>query len=97
MDEFNRASNAALVSQNKHNAYYLVQNQLQKIVIRVEIPTSQIAPYWAKRYKFCIKQDKQDYFNIYTSFFFTDPTYTSYLLLLEGQNAQKVEEIDIFK
>ena len=94
-DEFNRASNA-LVSQ-ENTMHIPCEDSITKNRIRVEIPTSQIAPYWAKRYKFCIKQDKEDYFNVYTSFFFTDPTSAATYFLLEGQNAQKVEEGDILQ
>ena len=95
MDEFNRASNA-LVSQ-ENTMFIPCIDSVTKNTIQVDIPTSQIAPYWATRYKFCIKQDKEDYFNVYCSFFFTDPTTGSTYFLLEGQNSTKVEEGDILK
>jgi hypothetical protein len=65
--------------------------------IVVNIPSSQIAPAWATRYKFCIKADKENYFNVYSRFFFTDPVTSDSYFLLEGQNAQKVDEGDILK
>jgi len=95
MDEFNRAS-TALVSQN-NTVHVPCSESDSKNSIQVTIPTTQIAPDWATRYKLCIKQDKENYFNIYSSFFFTDPVSSATYFLLEGQNAQKVEEGDILQ
>lgn len=89
MDEFNRAS-TALVSPN--NAVHIPcglsadQNSIQ-----VTIPTSQRAPFWAKRYKFVIKPDKENYETIYSNLFFTDPNTNSVFFYLEGENPKKVE------
>lgn len=89
MDEFNRSS-TALVSPN--NAIHIpcsaseFQNQ-----IKITIPTGQVAPYWAKRYKFVIKADRDTYETIYSQFYFKDPTSGADYFLLEGQNSQKVE------
>lgn len=89
MDDFNRSS-TALVSPN--NAIHIpcsaseFQNQ-----IKVTIPTGQVAPYWAKRYKFVIKADRDTYETIYSQFFFRDPTTGADYFLLEGQNSQKIE------
>ena len=89
MDDFNRSS-TALVSPN--NAIHIpcsasdVQNQIQ-----ITIPFEQVAPYWAKRYKFVIKADRDTYETIYSQFFFRDPTSGADYFLLEGQNSQKVE------
>ena len=89
MDEFNRSS-PALVSPN--NAIHIpcssseFQNQ-----IKVTIPIGQVAPYWAKRYKFVIKADRDTYETIYSQFYFRDPTSLADYFLLEGQNSQKVE------
>ncbi len=95
MDDFNRAT-TALVSQ--YNTQFVpCENAESKNRIQIDIPTTQVAPAWATRYKFCIKQDKEDYFNVYSSFFVTDPTTAATYFLLEGQNAQKVEEGDILQ
>jgi len=89
MDEFNRSS-PALVGPN--NAIHIpcsaseLQNQ-----IKITIPTGQVAPYWAKRYKFVIKADRDTYETIYSQFFFRDITSGADYFLLEGQNSQKVE------
>ena len=95
MDEFNRAS-TALVSQN-NTIHVPCSESDSKNSIQATIPTSQLAPSWAKRYKFCIKQDKEDYFNVYSSFFFTDPATQATYFLLEGQNSQKVQVGDILQ
>ena len=89
MDEFNRAS-TALVSPNNaiHIPCGLSANQNS---IQVTIPTTQRAPFWAKRYKFVIKPDEENYETIYSNLFFTDPNTNSVFFYLEGENAQKVE------
>lgn len=62
--------------------------------IRVEIPAEQIPPYWASKYKFVIKQDKQGYETIYSNIFFRDANSGFVYCLLEGENARKVQEGD---
>jgi hypothetical protein len=89
MDEFNRAT-TALVSSN--NAVHIPcgfsanQNSIQ-----VVIPVSQKAPAWAKRYKFVIKPDEENYETIYSNLFFTDPVTNSVWFYLEGENSTKVQ------
>jgi len=92
MDEFNRAS-TALVSQNNVE-YVSCSDSDAKNSIQVIIPTSQIAPAWAKRYKFVIKPDQENYETIYSSIFFLSPTSNDVYFLLEGENARKVEQGD---
>ena len=93
MDDFNRAT-TALVSEN-NTVHVPCSLSSSKNNIRVEIPTQQLAPFWATRYKLCIKSDKEKFFTVYSSFFFRDPTSGADYFLLEGQNARKVEEGDI--
>ncbi len=89
MDDFNRSS-TPLVSD--YNAVHVpcsaseFQNKIQ-----VRIPALQVAPYWAKRYKFVIKPDKQLYETIYSNFFVQDPISLAHYFLLDGQNSQKIE------
>lgn len=92
MDEYNRAS-TALVSPNNTVAIPCA-NSSTKNSIQVTIPTTQRAPYWAKRYKFVIKPDEENYDTIYSSIFFNDPNSNDVFLLLEGENARKVEQGD---
>ena len=89
MDEFNRMTTALVSEQNTVQipcSASVTQNNIQ-----VNIPTSQIAPYWATRYKFVIKPDKQGYNVIYSNFFFRDPTSGGDYFLIEGQNSTKIE------
>ena len=88
MDEFNRASTALVSEFNSvnipcGNAY--LQNKIQ-----VTIPPQQLAPSFATRYKFCLKPDRQGYDTIYSNVYYTSVNDTYFLL--EGENAQKVEE-----
>ena len=94
MDEFNRSS-TALVSLN-NTAYVPCSNSDTKNSIYVTIPTIQVAPYWAKRYKFVIKPDQENYETIYSSIFFSSPTDNAVYFLLEGENARKAERGDRF-
>ena len=89
MDDFNRAS-SALVSDNNAIYFPCSSSSLQN-KIQVTIPTGQRAPYWAKRYKFCVKADEDTYETIYSSFFFRDPMTGDDWFLLDGQNSQKIE------
>jgi hypothetical protein len=92
MDEFNRSS-TALVSPN-NTLHIPCGYSKNKNSIRVTIPSTQIAPYWAKRYKFVIKPDEENYETIYSSIFFKDPNTNETYFLLEGENARKVEQGD---
>ena len=89
MDEFNRSS-TALVSPNNAVHVPCSASEFQN-KINITIPTGQIAPYWAERYKFVIKPDRDTYETIYSQFFFRDPTSGADYFLLEGQNSQKIQ------
>jgi len=89
MDEFNRAT-TSLVSPN--NAVHIPCGfSPNKNSIQVTIPVTQRAPSWAKRYKFVIKPDEENYETIYSNLFFTDPNTNSVWFYLEGENPKKVE------
>ena len=62
--------------------------------IRIEIPPTQLAPSWATRYKFGIKPDRDGYNTIYSNIFFRDDSRNLVYILLQGENARKVEEGD---
>ena len=95
MDDFNRATTVQ-VSENNTVSVPCAKSDLQN-QIRVNIPTQQIAPSWATRYKFCIKADKEGGFNVYSNFFFRDQSSGFDYFLLEGENAQKIDEGDILQ
>jgi len=92
MDEFNRSTTALVSTTNTVHvpcAYSANQNS-----IYVTIPKNQPAPVWAKRYKFVIKPDEENYETIYTSIFFLDPYSNDAYFLLEGENSKKIETGD---
>lgn len=92
MDDYNR-STTALVSQ--YNTVHIpCSNSGKQNSIQVTIPYTQIAPEWATRYKFVIKSDREHYETIYCAVFFNDPSSNAVYMLLEGENAQKVENGD---
>lgn len=88
MDDYNR-STTTLVSQF-NTEHVPCGNSDTKNRIVVTIPDSQIAPYWATRYKFVIKADRDTYETIYSNIFFVDPQTGSAYFLLEGENTRKV-------
>ena len=89
MDDFGR-STTALVSPRNTVHFPCSTSDLQNS-IQVTIPVTQVAPAWAKRYKFVIKPDKAGYETIYSDIYFQEASTNSVYLLLEGENARKVE------
>lgn len=95
MDEFNR-STSVLVSPN-NIVHIPCDNSDTKNTLRVTIPTNQLPPIFATRYKFAIKQDRELYETIYSNFYFTDFRTNNNYVRLDGENAQKVQEGDLLK
>ena len=89
MDEFNR-STTALVSPN-NTVHVPCRNSNLQNKIRVTVPATQVAPSWAKRYKFVIKQDSERYETILSRFFVLDDVNSNVYFLLTGENSVKVE------
>tara|TARA_R100001460_G_scaffold56018_3_gene95442 strand:- start:1528 stop:6105 length:4578 start_codon:yes stop_codon:yes gene_type:complete len=99
MDDFNRSSTALVGPLN--TTHVPCQNSVFLNGITVNIPGGQAggapaqhAPYWATRYKFCIKSSKSTYETIYVSSFVKEDNTAPVYFLLEGENANKVEEGD---
>ncbi len=92
MDEFNRATTALVSPLN--TIHVGCSKSADKNQIKVTIPTTQLAPDFAKRYKFVIKPDEASYNTVYTSIFFYDTVTATDYFLLQGENAAKVEEGD---
>jgi len=92
MDDFNRATTALVSTDNTVHTQCITS--IDQNSIKVEIPTNQLAPSFATRYKFCVKPDKEGYRTIYSNFYVKDPSTSDSYILLEGENAQKVEEGD---
>lgn len=92
MDDFNRAS-TALVS--THNTIHVgCSDSASQNYIRTTIPSQQLPPAFATRYKFAIKPDQENYETVYSSIFFTADNTNDTYFLLQGENAQKVENGD---
>jgi hypothetical protein len=87
MDEFLRSSTALVSPLNV--VYTPCSSSVNKNSIQVTIPVSQIAPYWATRYKFVIKPDQEGYQTVYSTLVVQDANLIWFLL--EGENMQKVE------
>jgi hypothetical protein len=87
MDDFLRSSTALVSPENA--VYTPCSSSASKNSIEVKIPVSQIAPYWATRYKFVIKPDQEGYQTIYSTLIVQDVNLIWFLL--EGENMQKVE------
>ncbi len=92
MDEFNRAT-TALVSES-NTVYVPCSASPTKNEVVVNIPSSQLAPDFAKRYKFVIKPDGEQYETIYSNIYFKDSESDFTYFLLEGENIAKVEDGD---
>jgi len=88
MDDFLRSSTALVSPLNV--VYTPCSSSPNKNSIQVTIPVSQIAPYWATRYKFVIKPDQEGYQTIYSTLVVQDVD-SLFWFLLEGENMQKVE------
>jgi len=88
MDDFLRSSTALVSPLNA--VYTPCSSSPNKNSIQVTIPVSQIAPYWATRYKFVIKPDQEGYQTIYSTLVVQDVD-SLFWFLLEGENMQKVE------
>jgi hypothetical protein len=94
MDEYNRASTALVSPSNTIHVPCGLSSD--KNSIQVTIPITQRAPKFAKRYKFVIKPDEENYETIYCNLFFTDPATNSVWFYLEGENTRKAEIGDKF-
>ena len=97
MDEFNRSSTALVSPFNTVHipcSKSFTRNSLQVEIPGGSVTPAQIAPFWATRYKFVIKADKDTYNTIYTNVYFEDSDSNSVYFLLEGENSKKIEEGD---
>lgn len=92
LDEFARAT-TALVSMANTLHIPCINSDL-KNTIKVTIPTTQLPPSWAQKYRFVCKADRENYYNIFSNFFFQDRSQGWWWLFLEGQNSFKVEKGD---
>jgi len=90
MDKFSRST--TVLTSNNNTAFFACGDSPNTNKIRVTIPPSQVAPYFATRYKFAIKADADTYDTIYSSLYFYDPATAHHFFLVEGENAAKAQE-----
>ena len=96
MDDYNRSSNV-IVSSDDATVFVPVQSAKNRNFIRAAIPTTMTAPSWATRYKFAIKQNKDQYNEFFSNDAYnstaTSESGTGFIyFLLAGENVSKVEE-----
>jgi hypothetical protein len=89
MDEFGRSSTALVSPYNTEHVPCSASGKQNHI--KVTIPVTQAAPWWAKRYKFVCKASEHNYEVIYSSLYFTTEEGNVAYFLLEGENTKKVE------
>lgn len=90
MDEYGRSTPA--LTSNSSSFFLDASKSATRNQIEVMIPQNQIAPAFASRYKFAIKEVSGNYETIYSNFFFKDPASRFAYFLLNGENARKVTE-----
>ncbi len=99
MDDFNRSSTALVSPFNTVSTSCGDSALSNSITVNIPGgqlpgPSAQIAPFWATKYKFCIKPDKSTYETIYVSTFVQADNSNAVYFLLEGENASKVQAGD---
>lgn len=90
MDGFNRSSTVLLSDDSSLLIPASLSSSQNKI--QVTIPPTQVAPSWATRYKFAIKQTGGNYETIFSRTYLVDGD--SVYFLLEGENIRKINEGD---
>ena len=72
---------------NSSEIFVPVENSVD--LNRAKITINHLAPYWADRYKFFIKSNRDKFYNVYSTIFYEDGVYR--WVLMTGNNIHKVE------
>jgi len=88
MDEYGRSTTALVDTEN--TIYIPCENSITKNNIRVQL--NNYPPYWAKKYKFVIKESKTGHRTIYSNIFFREEETGFVWYKLEGDNRDKVKD-----
>lgn len=88
LDKYNRATT---VLTDTSNTMYVPQ-EFSTYQNKLQVNLHSNPPYWADRYKFVVKQNKEQYETIYTNLFYEDGLFR--WIKLEGANKNKVKEGD---
>ena len=91
LDQFGRYSSVLLPkeSESSGNSEIFIPVSDSENQNRAKITINSRPPYWADRYKFFVKQNKEVYYNIFATVFYQDNIYR--WVSLEGNNIGKVE------
>ena len=91
LDQFGRYSSVLLPkeSESSGNSEIFIPVGDSENQNRAKITINSRPPYWADRYKFFVKQNKEVYYNIFATVFYQDNIYR--WVSLEGNNIGKVE------
>ena len=87
-DKWGRSSTAL---DSKDNTLYIAPAYATK-QNRIRVSVNHVAPYWADRYKFAIKQTQLHYETIYATTFYPEGSYR--WVKIEGANKNKIKEGD---
>jgi len=90
MDEYGRSSTALVDTDN--TVFVSCDKSIDKNNIRVTL--NNYPPFWAKKYKFVIKESKGLYRTIYSNIFFRQEETGDAYYLLDGDNRDKVKDND---
>ena len=89
MDDYGRASTALVSSQNT----VFIPSSSSVNTNRINVTLRNKPPFWAKKYKFVLKQSRATYNVIYVRRFYEDPSDTSIVwMALEGEDKTLVKE-----
>ena len=72
---------------NSSEVFVPIENSVD--INRAKITLNHLPPYWADRYKFFIKSNRDQYYNVYSTIFYEDGLYR--WVLMTGNNINKVE------
>jgi len=89
LDEYGRAS--TVLTSPTNTIYISQENSVTQNKISVDL--NHEPPYWAKYYRFVIKENKGDYALIYVNYYILDGLFR--YVKLEGSNREKVKEGDV--
>ena len=90
LDEYNRSSTVLISRAN--TVYIPPENSITKNTLKVNIPTTQKPPKWAKSYKFFVKPSGGAYETIYSNIFYQHPETKINYFKLEGNNQTKMAD-----
>lgn len=90
MDEFGRNTTTLICDTN--TAFFGANTSDQ--VNKARVTVNSVAPEWATRYKFVMRQSRGAYEIIYSNSIFSGPGYSGHWFKLEGQNQLKAQKGD---